>query len=143
MLYPFIKDSIKSFFNNSQFSDDCIMQMELSVSEKLFLETQDYKVFIKGRLDLLISDQNTNHIIDIKTGHTNKNQLYLYEWLLDSDKTNKLYFFNVFEAKPEKPIENKDNAINDLKLKVQEVLEKCLQNGYYCKSNFQSPLQSG
>ena len=170
VLYPFIKDKIKKYFLESEIanlSDDSMIEMETTIPDTMFLDTDYYKVYLTGKPDMVISStdfeasehisfekkkiQISKYIIDFKTGKEDKNQLYLYQWLMSENEKIRsaaysempmesyeesifkysMRFFSVFNPTIVKPLDNPIGSINDIKEKLKETLDMCYKNGYF------------
>ncbi|MCL2063913.1 MAG: PD-(D/E)XK nuclease family protein [Candidatus Cloacimonetes bacterium] len=148
VLFPIVKKRIKSFFLESELvniSDNSIVNMEILIPETLFLETDDYKVFLSGKPDMVIttldnqaiSTQKINHIIDFKTGKEDKSQLYLYQWLLSKNTEESqsfeydMRFFSIFNTAIIKPLQEEEEAIIKIQDKLKETLDICNKLGYF------------
>jgi len=142
VLLPFAISRLQDFFCTGELSgvsDDSTLKAELSPPEKLLLDTPDYKVFIAGRVDMVIRDPHSNisYIIDFKTGHSDTIQLVIYNWLLgDAHENYKLYFFNLFSTEDTTPATSTKITIDTICENLRTVLDKCKTDGYYaCKDS--------
>jgi len=141
VLLPFAIARLQSFFCNGELSavsDDSTIESELAPPEKLLLDTQDYKVYIAGRVDMLIHDPQSDiyYIIDFKTGHSDPIQLVIYDWLLsDSHKNHVLYFTNLFDTDETISTNSTKINIDTICEKLRSVLDKCKTDGYFAVKN--------
>ena len=132
ILFPYIKSSLQSLFYDGELSklkDEAILQSEVELPKQLFLDTPDYKVYISGRLDMMIGDC----VVDFKTGAGNMKQLYLYEWLLKQNNCLEynIFFFDVFTQTVRKIPKTRKITIEDLQNDLKETLDNCLKFGYF------------
>jgi hypothetical protein len=78
-----------------------------------------------------------NFIIDFKTGAGMFEQLLVYEWLLNQAEPReyKKRMFNVFSLVDGS--DKKENVVDigDIKAELKEVLDKCMETGYFCPEN--------
>jgi len=150
ILFPYYKKRLIYEFHDSvmigTLNDNCLIKMEFMLPESLFLETDDYKVYLSGKPDMVIYDEcgTDNYIIDFKTGDGNIGQLVIYEWLLKQSvvtglapetesRSFKNLMINVF--KNEDKADKKYDSIEKIKDELVNVLDKCKEIGYYCPSN--------
>ena len=145
ILYPFLKENILKFFlidEMANIDDDSTIKMEFAPPETMLLKTDNYTVYIAGKLDMLITEDQpettTHFIIDFKTGEENYSQLYIYQHLLQNMLENtdkqiiyKLKFFSLLNKDQKKAKENDCNSIEELIQKLKNALDICYQKQCY------------
>jgi hypothetical protein len=78
-----------------------------------------------------------NIIIDFKTGDGQFEQLLIYEWLLNQTEPNeyKKRIVNIFKGIDSANNKDMKININEIKADLKEVLDKCMEIGYFCPEN--------
>lgn len=97
----------------------------------------DTNIYLDGRVDLIIETNNSNHVIDFKTGSKIDKQLDFYSIMLygDEDKAEKS-IYNAFEGN----LENQEKS-KLTKEQLKEMLIEFLRNEEYRMGNKKSGCQ--
>ena len=112
-----------------------LKENENLVVEKLKNLNLKENISIKGKVDLLITREEENLIIDFKTGNSlDRKQLSFYEYLFflfeNPGKKVSSFFYKIFEGKSEY---NANNKIDFLKI-IEEKIEEIKRKGFFLSS---------
>jgi hypothetical protein len=135
ILYPIIKKRIIRYFNSTDFNEierDSLIYTELEMKEASLLKTEKYEIIIKGRIDMLITNDRNTHIIDIKSGKADETQLEIYKWLTEVNlniNLNKITTHTLQIFANDKTIKGK--SIEHIKDSIKEIFDNISKYGYY------------
>ncbi|MFO7896138.1 MAG: PD-(D/E)XK nuclease family protein [Candidatus Cloacimonadales bacterium] len=150
---PILKFGIINFFayldQNFQLSDQqiTVLPEKQQTDSRLFMQVEDYQIFLRGKADLRIEAASQKYIFDYKTGSDNpakkkkfEDQLIIYEniyyllkkpELLDATKSY-LYFVEKAALHTIKTTQKKDKAmvLADFKMRLQASVQQIISQGY-------------
>jgi hypothetical protein len=140
ILLNFIKATLRTYFCSdsiSNIAEDSIVDTEAEFGEKLFLNTENYHVYVSGKADMVITETTATgarkYIIDFKTGKETPNQLLIYQWLaqtadtVDTIATTLNLLGDTSDAKWQTM---KTGTLADLQSKLKNTLDMCVSHGY-------------
>jgi len=100
-------------------------------SREIFSKLMETEFYLSGRIDLLLMGENTDHIIDFKTGRGDKLQLDFYNLMLRKNFTNKdiskkcrKAIYSVFDKKFDLSYRNReDELFSEIKELLKELFD--------------------
>jgi len=148
VLFELIETSIRGFFEKLKRKAPNIKKIDSEWSinreeRRVFLNHQKAKVYLNGRLDLILEDENNQkYIIDYKTGSGSQEQLDFYSLLYNPDfKSEEIINKSIYNVMKEKFEDGKLNSEGGFAEKLQALLQNFLdskeysnQYKYYCNN---------
>lgn len=148
VLFKLIAGSIKGFFEKLKRKVPNIRQIDSEWSldreeRRVFLDHQKAKVYLNGRLDLILEDENNQkYIIDYKTGSSSQEQLDFYSLLYNPDfESDEIIQKSIYNVMKESFEDGKVNSEEEFAQKLQALLQDFLdskeysnQYKYYCNN---------